>query len=1233
MTILPVQVLDSSGLGQDSDIVQGIVWAADNGANVILMSFSNPGYSQALQDAISYAWGKGAVVVAATGNDGVSTPTYPAGDADVMGVAGTDQSDQPWASSNTGADTFLAAPATSIPADATDGSETSITGTSASAAMVAGAAALLMANDPLATNAIVDGRLARNADPVGTADQTGNGRLNVARAFADTSTDPVTPLGAPGGGPHRRAVPDREQEPRDHVRGNRGRQCRNHGYDATRPQNMTCTGSPNPCTVSLGNNDVGTLTATPNATSTFAGWSARQGRGSPTRMHGHEQPLQLQHGEQRSERHRDVQHHHADLDGDEPHLAGQQHHPEDHRHRPDWIDGQALHEQHVHERGRRQRHGRRLRVAGNLRDGHGEHEHDLLGHGHDRREHICLLDLERHLRGGLDRADGVELHLRAVARPDERDEPELLGLLLGVGDRLLRAPGVTIGGTSSSWSAGAVTGSRFRPVHLHRQPRQPEQRRDPDDPDRGGRGPDLAGNSSTASNTVSYTIDTTPPTASLSCLPSANPSNSTSFNCSVTFSESVSGFSSTTSDVTIGGTSSNWTKGASSGSGAGPYTFTVSRGAPNTDGTLTIQVAAGAAQDAATNNNTASNTVTYTIDTTPPTASLSCLPSANPSNSTSFNCSVTFSESVSGFDSTTSDVTIGGTSSNWTKGASSGSGAGPYTFTVSRGAPNTDGSLTIQVAAGAAQDAATNNNTASNTVSYTIDTTPPTASLSCLPARTRPTAPASTARSPSASRSPASTRRRATSRSAAPLVQAGRRAPAAAAPARTPSPSRAGPHTTAAHDPGRRRRRQTSATQHNSTSTPSATRSTPRSDGDVRHDAGEPDQLDQRLVQLPRHRPDLGRRHARRQPPGVQARRGHLHAPAPARRPSRVSEGSHTYSIRAVADNAGNVGNADQLHLDASTRPTRRRPSTRRRRPDQLDQRLVQLPRHRPDLGRRLLRRQPPGVQARRGQLRAPAPARRASPRQAHGLDHATDRRNRRRTGDARQRERIYCDDSAPTATVTFPVSGNVYNAGGWNAGCATAGLCGTASDFESGPGEIDVAIKDTTSGKWYDGTGFYSNSQTFLITSRATQWGHYALELRPERLEADRWRQLFGHGQDGSTPPAHGATDTTNPHRPGSPPRRLRHDGNVAPAVRRQRQLRHGASSTLRSPDGRTDASCLPRELVQLRRPAPGDTVEPAQSYDSARRERVDTPVQTHLQPQRTTARSDLGGDRVHPD
>ena len=82
------------------------------------------------------------------------------------------------------------------------------------------------------------------------------------------------------------------------------------------------------------------------------------------------------------------------------------------------------------------------------------------------------------------------------------------------------------------------------------------------------------------------------------------------------------------------------------------------------------------------------------IDTIAPTiAAFSCLPGTTPTNATSLNCSVTFSESVIGFDSTTGDVTVGGASSAWTKGASAGTGAGPYTFTVSRGAPNSDGTL------------------------------------------------------------------------------------------------------------------------------------------------------------------------------------------------------------------------------------------------------------------------------------------------------------------------------------------------------------------------------------------------------------------------------------------------------------------------------------------------------------------------------------------------------------
>ena len=196
VSIQPVKVLDGSGLGQDSNIIEGVVWAADHGADVILMAFSNPGFSPDLQDAIDYAWSKGAVIVASTGNDGSSTPNYPAGDARVVGVSATDENDALWSGSNFGTHTFIAAPGVGIAS--ADGS---VTGTSASAAIVAGAAALLRAVDGSASNGVIVGRLARTADAAGTAAQTGNGRLNLARAISDTSVTPVVPAGAPTGGP------------------------------------------------------------------------------------------------------------------------------------------------------------------------------------------------------------------------------------------------------------------------------------------------------------------------------------------------------------------------------------------------------------------------------------------------------------------------------------------------------------------------------------------------------------------------------------------------------------------------------------------------------------------------------------------------------------------------------------------------------------------------------------------------------------------------------------------------------------------------------------------------------------------------------------------------------------------------------------------------------------------------------------------------------------------------
>jgi serine protease len=74
--ILAVKVLDDEGSGTTPEIVAGIRWAADNGADVINMSLGSLPGTQLLQgdlhDAVAYAISKGAVVVAAAGNEFVA---------------------------------------------------------------------------------------------------------------------------------------------------------------------------------------------------------------------------------------------------------------------------------------------------------------------------------------------------------------------------------------------------------------------------------------------------------------------------------------------------------------------------------------------------------------------------------------------------------------------------------------------------------------------------------------------------------------------------------------------------------------------------------------------------------------------------------------------------------------------------------------------------------------------------------------------------------------------------------------------------------------------------------------------------------------------------------------------------------------------------------------------------------------------------------------------------------
>jgi subtilisin family serine protease len=88
--ILPVKVLGRTGLGYHSDIAQGIIYAAQKGAKIINLSLGGTATSAVLQDAVAYANGKGALVVAAAGNEDTDTRSYPAAYADVLAVGATD---------------------------------------------------------------------------------------------------------------------------------------------------------------------------------------------------------------------------------------------------------------------------------------------------------------------------------------------------------------------------------------------------------------------------------------------------------------------------------------------------------------------------------------------------------------------------------------------------------------------------------------------------------------------------------------------------------------------------------------------------------------------------------------------------------------------------------------------------------------------------------------------------------------------------------------------------------------------------------------------------------------------------------------------------------------------------------------------------------------------------------------------------------------------------------------
>ena len=169
----------------------GILYAATHGAKIINCSWGSFVYSQIQQDLINYvSLDLGCLVVAAAGNANTGAPSYPASYQQVLSVAASTANDVRTNFSNYGQTVDLIAPGRDIFTTAFDNAYEEIDGTSFSAPLVAGAAALVWAQNPTWTAAQVAEQVRVTADESiylvnspSFAKQLGKGRLDVYSAL------------------------------------------------------------------------------------------------------------------------------------------------------------------------------------------------------------------------------------------------------------------------------------------------------------------------------------------------------------------------------------------------------------------------------------------------------------------------------------------------------------------------------------------------------------------------------------------------------------------------------------------------------------------------------------------------------------------------------------------------------------------------------------------------------------------------------------------------------------------------------------------------------------------------------------------------------------------------------------------------------------------------------------------------------------------------------------------
>jgi len=208
-SLMPVRVALTSGSAYISTIANGIIYAADHGAQIANASFATLTGSPTIQSAANYMRSKGGLVVVAAGNYGVLDSTLNT-DA-VISVSATSSSDALTSWSSYGPYVDVSAPGAGIWTTTNGGGYSAVSGTSFSSPATCAVLALMKSANPTLSNVTLEALLKSTAVDLGTPgyDQYyGYGRINADNAVTAAASfsvvvdtqEPTVSISSPTGG-------------------------------------------------------------------------------------------------------------------------------------------------------------------------------------------------------------------------------------------------------------------------------------------------------------------------------------------------------------------------------------------------------------------------------------------------------------------------------------------------------------------------------------------------------------------------------------------------------------------------------------------------------------------------------------------------------------------------------------------------------------------------------------------------------------------------------------------------------------------------------------------------------------------------------------------------------------------------------------------------------------------------------------------------------------------------